>query len=275
MPGRDRESRAIASVVTGFALIRALERRHGLTSLKDLAAEAGMTSSRAHAYLVSFRAVGLVAQEQGGDRYRLGPYALTLGLAALARLDPAEAAREPMRGFVAATGEAIHLSVWSGTAPVIVSRQDGRRPTPLTIRIGFVLPPDSSASGRLFLAFLPGALAALPAARAKQLHPLLDGVRAAGLASTDGLVQSGLAALSAPVFGADGTLQAALTALGPAGLLDVSEGGRVAAALREAAQAASSALGWRPAATITGRRATPAGRRRAPLKVASDPVSRV
>lgn len=263
MPRREGESRAINSVVAGFALIRALERRHGLTSLKDLAAEADMAPSRAHAYLASFRAVGLVAQEQGGDRYRLGPYALTLGLAALARLDPAEAAREPMRGFVATTGEAIHLSVWSGTAPVIVSRLDGRRPTPLTIRIGFALPLDSSASGRLFLAFLPAALAALPKARATQLHPVLEGVRADGLASTDGLVQSGLAALSAPVFGADGTLRAALTALGPAGLLDVSKDGTVAAALQRAAHAASEALGWRPTGTGAARCAKPAGRRRA------------
>ncbi|WP_270934374.1 IclR family transcriptional regulator [Falsiroseomonas oryzae] len=260
MPQRDGESRAINSVVAGFGLIRALERRHGLTSLKDLAAEAGMTPSRAHAYLTSFRAVGLVAQEQGGDRYRLGPYALTLGLAALARLDPADAAREPMRSFVAATGEAIHLSVWSGAAPVIVSRQDGRRPTPLTIRIGFALPLDISASGRLFLAFLPGALAALPEARTTQLRPVLDCVRAEGLASTDGLVQSGLAALSAPVFGGDGTLQAALTALGPAGLLDVNKDGKVAAALRKAAQAASEALGWRPAAKRAEQRTKPAGR---------------
>lgn len=247
MPRREGQSRAIHSVVAGFALIRALERRHGLTSLKDLATEAGMTPSRAHAYLASFRAVGLVVQEQGGDRYQLGPYALTLGLAALARLDPAEAAREPMLGFVAETCEAIHLSVWSGTAPVIVARQDGRRPTPLTIRLGFALPLDSSASGRLFLAFLPGVLAMLPKARATQLRPVLDEVRAEGLARTDGLVQSGLAALSAPVFGADGTFQAALTALGPAGLLDLGKDGTLAASLRKAAQDASRSLGGRPA----------------------------
>jgi DNA-binding IclR family transcriptional regulator len=241
------ESRAVNSVVAGFALIRVLERRPGMIALKDLAGEAGMTPSRAHAYLTSFRAVGLVVQEQGGDRYGLGPYALTLGLAALARLDPVEAAREPMRRFVAATGEGTHLSVWSGTAPVIVQRFDGRRQTPLSIRIGFALPLDISASGRLFLAFLPQAEATLSKARAAELRPVLDDVRRSHLARTDGLVQSGLAALSAPIFGADGTLQAALTALGPAGLLDLGEEGSLAAALRAAATATSAALGHRPA----------------------------
>jgi DNA-binding IclR family transcriptional regulator len=257
MPRGEGGSRGVNSVVAGFALIRVLEGRPGMTTLKELAAEAGMTPSRAHAYLTSFRAVGLVTQEQGGDRYGLGPYALTLGLAALARLDAAEVAREPMRGFVAATGEAVHLSVWSGTAPVIVARLDGRRPTPLTIRIGFALPLDISATGRLFLALFPAALARLPKARMAELRPVLDAVRAGGLARTDSLVQSGLAAVSAPVFGADGSLQAAMTALGPAGLLDVAEDGPVATALRGAAAAASAALGWRdpPGAVSTRARA--------------------
>ncbi len=191
--------------------------------------------------------MGLVAQEQGGDRYGLGPYALTLGLAVLARLDPVEVSREPMRGFVTAMGEAVHLSVWSGTAPVIVQRMDGRRQTPLSIRIGFALPLDISASGRLFLAFHPQALATLPTTRAVELRPVLDAVRRGGLATTDGLVQSGLAALAAPVFGADGSLQAALTTLGPAGLLDLREDGALAAALRAAAGAISAGLGHRPA----------------------------
>jgi hypothetical protein len=56
--------------------------------LKDLAAAAGMSAAKAHRYLVSFQRLGLVTQDPRSTRYDLGPAALQLGLAALARLDP-------------------------------------------------------------------------------------------------------------------------------------------------------------------------------------------
>jgi DNA-binding IclR family transcriptional regulator len=62
--------------------------------LKDVAAAAGMSAAKAHRYLVSFQRIGLVAQDERNSRYDLGPAALKIGLASLARLDPVRLARE-------------------------------------------------------------------------------------------------------------------------------------------------------------------------------------
>ena len=58
-----------------------------LTLLRDPGAGAGMTSAKAHPYLVSFIRVGLVQQDGATGQYELGPFALQMGLVSLQRLD--------------------------------------------------------------------------------------------------------------------------------------------------------------------------------------------
>ncbi|MCR0981148.1 IclR family transcriptional regulator [Roseomonas populi] len=236
------EQRSIQSVVIGFRLIEALEAAPGPLSLKELAAAAGMPPSRAHAYLASLRAVGLVAQDGEGGRYDLGPRALSLGLAALGRLEVRDAALPAMRRFRDGTGEAVHLSVWAGQAPVIVSRLDGTRGGSLSIRIGTMLPLERSASGRIFLAFLDEA----DAGARERLGETVDRVRADRMAMTDGLLNAGFAAISVPVFDHLGEIAGAMTTLGAAGHLDTSPDGPAAEALRAAGESASAALGYQP-----------------------------
>jgi DNA-binding IclR family transcriptional regulator len=70
-------------------LLRALADAQSALSLKDLAASAAMPASKAHRYLVSFGRSGLVTQDAVTGRYDLGPLALTVGLAALGRVNAA------------------------------------------------------------------------------------------------------------------------------------------------------------------------------------------
>ncbi|MFT8242576.1 IclR family transcriptional regulator [Roseomonas sp. BN140053] len=248
LPAEDAaDRRSIQSITVGFALIRTLEASARPMPLKDLAAASGMTPGRAHAYLASFRALGLVRQAGEGERYELGPYALALGLAALRRLDVREAAEAPMQRFHTAIGEGIYLSVWSGQAPVIVSRLDGAHSLPFSIRVGHALPLESSATGRVFLAFLPEARRQLASQRVATapatLEALLEEVRRCRFGRADSLIHAGFNALSAPILDHENRLAGALTALGPAGELDIALGGTAAAALAEAAGAISAALG--------------------------------
>lgn len=239
------ESRSVQSLGVGFRLIDALLEASEPLSLKPLCARAGLSPGRAHAYLAGFRQIGLVRQDAEG-RYELGPYALRLGLAALARLDIRSAADAPMRGYGQRTGEAIYLSVWSGISPVIISKIDGTRPLPLSIRVGYSMPLVSSATGRLFLAFSAEARSRAPAPWPPELTEVVEQVRRNNAARTDGLVYTGFAALAAPIFDHDGNLAGALTTLGPEAQFDISEGSSVADALTAASQATSGALGFRP-----------------------------
>jgi len=241
------ESRSVQSLGVGFRLIDALMEASEPLPLKVLCGRAELSPGRAHAYLAGFRQIGLVRQDAEG-RYELGPYALRLGLAALARLDVRGAAAAAMRTYGQQTGEAIYLSVWSGISPVIISKIDGTRSIPLSIRVGYSMPLVTSATGRLFLAFSAEARSRVPAPWPAELNSVIEQVRRSHAARTDGLVYTGFAALAAPVFDHDGNLAATLTTLGPESQFDISDGSPVAKALTAASRAASEALGFRGAA---------------------------
>src|SRR6187551_97110 len=99
-----KERAGIQSVEVGFGLLDVLAKAPGPLMLRDLAAAAGMSAAKAHRYLVSFQRLELVAQDGSSTRYDLGPAALKLGLASLARLDAMKLARERVPKIVEQIG---------------------------------------------------------------------------------------------------------------------------------------------------------------------------
>ncbi|MGH6976175.1 MAG: IclR family transcriptional regulator [Stellaceae bacterium] len=251
---RDGKQRSIQSIVIGFRLIGILESATHLLSLRELAAAAGMSASKAHFYLVSFRRVGLVYREEATGRYGLGPYAAQLGLIALNRLDVVSLSKEPMQQLVERTGEAAFLSVWGNHGPCIVSKVDGPRFVPMVLRVGYTLPLLDTATGRVFLAFMPkGATAAVLERERREriarkmpvdIRLVAEDVRARGLARNDSTMNEGFVAISAPAFDHSGGICAAITLVGPAGLMNDDHDGLNERALVEIATHVSRLLGF-------------------------------
>jgi len=255
---REAPQRSIQSVEFGFRLIRALEEAPGSLALKELSARADMAASKAHLYLVSFRRVGLVAQEEHTGRYTLGSYALELGLSSLRKLDVARLARAPLQDLSDTTGEASYLAVWGNRGPAIILRVDGPRPTPMSLQVGYVLPTASTATGRIFLSYLPRGKTqeVVEAERGKgasrpqdydetNLDRIIAETRARGIARTDSLLNIGFTALSCPIHGHDGNVVAAMTLIGPSSGMDASLTGTCARQLRRTTDDLSAQLGWK------------------------------
>jgi len=83
----------------GSQLLVELARHVSPQAPRDLAKAAGMSTGKAHPYLVTFLRVGFVTQDASGC-YELGPLALQLGLARLQRLDPVKEASSLMADLV-------------------------------------------------------------------------------------------------------------------------------------------------------------------------------
>lgn len=212
------QKRRVQSIEVGFRVIRVLQQAHEPMALRDIAKAADMPASKAHLYLASFMREGLVAQHPQTTRYALGPYATELGLSAIRQLSVVEAASTEMAELTARTGCATYLSVFTEYGPAIVSKVDGNRQGAFTVRLGHVLPMTSSATGIVFLAFLPQAQSYLSAEGDADMMPapdLLADVRRNGYATTSGLINANFAAISAPIFDYSDGLAAALTLLGP------------------------------------------------------------
>jgi len=243
------ERSGIHSIEVGTPLLLALADLPAAASLSDLAARAGITPSKAHRYLASFMRLGLVEQNAETGRYDLGPAALTVGLAALRRLDPVRQGAAALRGLCDRLGETTVLTVWANKGPTIVGWEESDRPVTVNVRIGSVLPLTTSANGHIFLSWLPSAVTAplvtAEGASAQDVAAVVARTRRDGLARVDGDLQAGIAALAAPVFGHDGRLQAAICIVAASRSLELSGSGAAATALRATADELTARLGGR------------------------------
>lgn len=154
---RASEQRGIQSIEVGGALLQALADHGSPMMLKDLAAAANMPAAKAHPYLVSFVKLGLAEQDARTGRYRLGPFALQLGLSALRGLDPVRIATHQAALLADESQLSIAVAVWGNFGPTVIHIEEGQRPIHVNMRPGTVLMPLLlSATGRVFAAFMPG-----------------------------------------------------------------------------------------------------------------------
>src|SRR3954470_5085640 len=256
-----KERAGIQSVEVGFALLQVLAGADGPLMLRDLAAAAGMSAAKAHRYLVSFQRLQLVAQDPQTTRYDLGPAALKLGLASLARLDAVKLARARVTALMERIGHTLALAVWGNHGPTIVHWEESPSAVTVNLRLGDVMPLLSSATGRCFAAYAPrDAIAPLlrdELARAQRqgrqdvpttmtgVRAMLDEVRTRGAARVVDVLLPGIVGFCVPVFDADGHMAVGMVALGPTGTFDAEWEGAIHGPLRETAAQLSSDLGWR------------------------------
>ncbi|MGB8267742.1 MAG: IclR family transcriptional regulator [Candidatus Velthaea sp.] len=242
----DRRGR-VQSVEVGVGLLRALIEAGEPQALGILARAAGMPAPKAHRYLASYIESGLVTQSERSGAYDLGPLAVRMGLAAIDRHHALAGAIERLEEFRDRVNQTAHLTVWTQGGPVVARMALSRQPVTLAVRPGTTFPLLTTASGRIFLAFGDAreteplvcaelsraeSLAApgVPRTRA-DVEALIAEVRSRRLAHVSQSFLIGVEAISGPIFGPDGRLVAALTAIGPPGGIDTSWGGPVAHAI--------------------------------------------
>jgi DNA-binding IclR family transcriptional regulator len=259
----DTAKRGIQSIEVGGQLLVALARHGGAMMLRDLARAAGMSPAKAHPYLVSFSRLGLVEQDAQSARYDLGPLALELGLTSLQRLDPVRIANAAITELAAATGHTVALAVWGNLGPTIIRLVESSRPVHVNLRAGTVMSPVTSATGRVFCAYLPpratedviqDELRRLADSESGQAAPTLPQiaedwaqVRRRGMARAAGRPVPGVNAFSAPVFDHTGAIALVITVLGPAGQFDTAWDSPIAAAAARCTREISARLGYREA----------------------------
>lgn len=246
----------VQSLEIGMGILRAMVRGQRSMMLKDIAAAADMPAPKAHRYLVSLIRAGLVEQDPATSRYDLGPFALNIGLVAIDRLDRIRLGLTAIAALRDEINETTALAVWSDHGPVIVRWERPRRPITVNVVTGTALDLLTSASGRVFAAWLPPAVTApriereLAEGRAPGLQTpadverMLAQVRADGVSTVSGYhLVPGVEAVAAPVFNFKNEITIAMLVVGVQGMFDMSLDGKVVAALKRAADELSARLG--------------------------------
>lgn len=250
--GKDYANR---SVLTGASLLRSLSKLGGGATLQEIASANGMLLARTHRYLLSLVKSGLVDYDKNSGHYELGSLVLELGLTALDRLDAVRMGSDIVRGLAERLDRTVLLSVWGSNGATIVKCEMARRNRINQRREGVNLPLLTSATGRIFFAYLPrretldflseqttGEAApadAIPAPGV--LENLRAEIRRVGIARNAGGTR--LDALAAPVFNYEGRLVMVLTIVADAQTVDMSIDSGAARELRSQAEALSRQLG--------------------------------
>ena len=256
----------VQSLEIGMQVLRAMVNGHRSMMLKDIAAAANMPASKVHRYLVSMLRAGLVEQDPSSSRYDLGAFALNIGLVAIDRLDRVRLGINAIAELRDQVNETTALAVWSEHGPIIVRWERPRRPITVNVVTGTALDMLTSASGRVFGAYLPREAIAPLVEREfadpllpttlnswKKVEALFAEVRAAGLAAvSDYHLVPGVEAVAAPVFNFRGEISMAMLVVGVKGMFDMRPDGQVVSALRRAAETLSERLGKTPSAEASG-----------------------
>lgn len=217
----ESQRRGIHSVEIGMAVLQSVVDFGRAASLKEIAASTGLESSQTHRYVSSLVKVGMLVQNEAG-RYDLGYTALRTGLAALSRHEPLVRANVTAREFANETKATTLLAVWSINGPVILGWHPGRPPVYMTLGVGSTLPVTSSATGKVFMAFLPDQYIEpflktegwrVPLNKNKPLVHNINEIRDTCMAYVDSSVIPGLRASAAPIFGPDNMVVAVVAAI--------------------------------------------------------------
>jgi DNA-binding IclR family transcriptional regulator len=254
-----KAQRGIRSLETGGAILKAMALSPEPMKLRDLAEAVEIAPAQLHPYLVSLRAIRMVEQTETG-LYRLGPFALEVGLSRLRAQDAYQEAIRRTGALAQHTRLMVALSVWGLHGVTIVHVTEGATPLHANVRTGGGFMMTTTATGRLFAAFHNPALTEPFIKREisdnasgqaqnfneQRYRAEVEAVRARGFETTFNSPIPGVSAIAAPVFDYTGTLQLSVTVVGPTPLIDLAaQGGSVRTTL-DFTSALSADLGYRP-----------------------------
>jgi DNA-binding IclR family transcriptional regulator len=124
--------------------------------LADAVKDSGLEHPTAHRILKGLMAEGLVMQDAGSRRYRLGPLVYELGLAAAPQFSLPDICRPSLQRIAEKTRDTVFLTVRSGNDSVCIDRREGSFPIKtFTLEVGARRPLGAGAGGMALLMRLP------------------------------------------------------------------------------------------------------------------------
>jgi len=253
---------------TGFALrnkVQSLDRALEILRLlgsepemrvTDLARRLEVHKSTVFRLLATLQEHGLVEQNPTTEKYRLGYGLVRLAGAVVAELDLARASRSVLEELATRTGETVNLAILQGEQVVNIDQIAAPNLVVNVNWVGKQTPLHATSNGKVLLAYLSEderrrlldrSLPRLtprtitdPRILEKQLHRVLTD----GYAFTLEELELGLNAVAAPVYAADGRVQAAVSVAGPSYRVTPQRLSDLGEMTKDAAAAISRRMGY-------------------------------
>lgn len=225
-PSNELGDSALPTAVVSLKVIEALANAPqglGVTQLSNLL---GMPKARAHRHLSALREHGYVTQDAISNHYRVGWQLYLMGRACVSRFDLMTLAKPALQRLRDEVGQTIVISSYADDSVIVIDFLRGTSPIEITLRPGSRFPHNTSAQGKIVLAFGPSDIShsflssQLPESTSKsitdgvRLRREIDVVRKRGWSDAPEQLFTGINALAAPLLQADGSLFGTLAIVG-------------------------------------------------------------
>jgi IclR family KDG regulon transcriptional repressor len=249
---KDSNTYNVRAVERATWILSAFDGEHTERGVSEIAQATGLHKATAHRIIMTLLNCGFLERTADGERFRLGLRLVELGLGALRRLDFRRAAFPYMQQLVERFNETCDLGIFDRGQVLYVEVVHSEHALTVAARVGRHLPAHCTASGRVFLAFLPPEVvepilsAPLTAYTEKTItspawfQEELEATRQRGYGLDDEEFEVGIRAISAPIRNVDGNVIAAMSMLGPSNRLTPERILEIAEALVETANAVSA-----------------------------------
>lgn len=249
-PGTQAVQRAVA-------VLKAFTDAQPELGLTLLAHAVGLNKATTYRLVTALESEGLIDKNAAGDRYRLGPELIALGVRAMRSSDVRASSRVELERLARATGETATLEVLAGSDVLILDEVTGSHLVSATHWIGTRWHAYATSTGKAMLAHLPPTLlrnllparlvvAGTGARTRKDFYRELEVVRAQGFATNIEELEAGFAAVGAPIFDYEGRALAAISVGGPRSRFTDKVIKQLALQVKQAAARISSQMGFRP-----------------------------
>lgn len=211
-----------------LALLEAAASAGRPATLKELETMCGLPTATTFRLCGRLQEQGYLMRDADPRRFTVGPRLMRLGLEIVRAAGPANARRNVLAELVEAIGETCNLTCPSRGEVLYLDRVETKWPLRMALEPGSRVPIHCTASGKLFLAHMPGAqrdrvLAEAPLARhapntivtTKALLQDLKKIVRRGYSADNEEFLAGLVAVAVPVHDNDGRVVAAVACHAP------------------------------------------------------------
>lgn len=241
------EPRGIQAIEVGGSILSVLIGTGKPMMLRDIAVAANIAPAQCHAYLTSYRNIGLIEQDPQSGLYRFGPLAMHLAMGRMRSFPVLSAARQALRTLSEELAKVAMLVAWSPSGPTVVDFQNGSAPLTMNLKQGTLFSVTGTASGLSFAAFDRSAEVEAMVAREQsgisdrkflghvaqlsRFRQAVEDARKHGYAAVEGTPIPGVNAISAPIYDKNGQMILTITLFGRSENTNTAPGAPIVKAL--------------------------------------------
>jgi len=252
---KDPNEYNVRAVERALQILSCFDDENPERGISEIAQAVDLHKATAHRIVTTLVNYGYLERAADGQKYRLGLELTNLGFKVIRRMDLRREALPYMKQVVQQWGETCDLSIFDQGQVFYIEVLRGNHALTISAAVGQRLPAHCTASGKLFLAQLPGqesdrflnrslvSYTEKTITNKDALREQFDVIRRQGYAVDIEEMEAGVCAVSAPICDRQGSLIAAISVPIPTSRMTQERITEIANALKEAAQAISQRLG--------------------------------